>query len=109
MMKKFILLFFCSFLVGQTEISMVSTSNVFAEYYDCGCPNNPLGGIARKAHFINTMMKGKDPIILDAGNMLFDSNEVNPDKLSIENKQYKAENLVKTMVIICIQSSGPSF
>ena len=99
-MKKFILLFFCSFLVGQTEISMVSTSNVFAEYYDCGCPNNPLGGIARKAHFINTMMKGKDPIILDAGNMLFDSNEVNPDKLSLENKQYKAENLVKTMELL---------
>ena len=99
-MKKFILLFFCSFLIGQTEISMVSTSNVFAEYYDCGCPNNPLGGVARKAHFINTMMKGKDPIIFDAGNMLFDSDVVNPDKLSIENKQYKAENLVKTMELL---------
>ncbi|MEC7822265.1 MAG: hypothetical protein VYA20_00755 [Candidatus Neomarinimicrobiota bacterium] len=99
-MKKFILLFLCSFLVGQTEISMVSTSNVFAEYYDCGCPNNPLGGVARKAHFINTMMKGKDPIIFDAGNMLFDSNEVNPDKLSLKNKQYKAENLVRTMELL---------
>ncbi|GIS42268.1 MAG: hypothetical protein Ct9H90mP15_03080 [Candidatus Neomarinimicrobiota bacterium] len=41
--------------------------------------NNPLGGVARKAHFINTMMKGKDPIIFDAGNMLFDSDVVNPD------------------------------
>ncbi len=108
-MKKFILLFFCSFLVGQTvfvndnqvkKISMVSTSNVFAEYYDCGCPNNPLGGVARKAHFINTMMKGKDPIIFDAGNMLFDSNEVNPDRLSLKNKKYKAENLVKTMELL---------
>ena len=76
---------------------MVSTSNVFAEYYDCGCPNNPLGGVARKAHFINTMMKGKDPIIFDAGNMLFDSDVVNPDKLSIENKQYKAENLARRL------------
>jgi len=100
MMKKFILIFFCSFLVGQTEVSMVSTSNVFAEYYDCGCPNNPLGGVARKAHFINTMMKGKDPIIFDAGNMLFDSDVVNPDKLSLKNKQYKAENLVKTMELL---------
>ena len=100
MMKKFILVFFCSFLIGQTEVSMVSTSNVFAEYYDCGCPNNPLGGVARKAHFINTMMKGKDPIIFDAGNMLFDSDVVNPDKLSLENKQYKAENLVKTMELL---------
>ena len=87
-MKKFILLFFCSFLVGQTEISMVSTSNVFAEYYDCGCPNNPLGGVARKAYFLNTAMKGKEPILFDAGNMLFDSKEVNPNKLSLEDKQY---------------------
>ena len=99
-MKKFILLFFCSFLVGQTEISMVSTSNVFAEYYDCGCPNNPLGGVARKAYFLNTAMKGKEPILFDAGNMLFDSKEVNPNKLSLEDKQYKAENLIKTMELL---------
>ena len=60
-MKKYILLFLCSILIAQTNIvqthiTMVSTSNVFAEYYDCGCPNNPLGGLARKAHFINTQM-----------------------------------------------------
>jgi len=60
-MKKSILLLLCSVLIAQTNIAqthiaMVSTSNVFAEYYDCGCPNNHLGGLARKAHFINTKM-----------------------------------------------------
>jgi 2',3'-cyclic-nucleotide 2'-phosphodiesterase (5'-nucleotidase family) len=82
---------------------MVSTSNVFAEYYDCGCPNNPLGGLARKAHFINTQMinmSKQDPILLDAGNMLFDSNEVNPDKLPLKDKKYKAENLVRAMELL---------
>ena len=107
-MKKYILLFLCSILIAQTNIvqthiTMVSTSNVFAEYYDCGCPNNPLGGLARKAHFINTQMinmSKQDPILLDAGNMLFDSNEVNPDELPLKDKKYKAENLVRAMELL---------
>lgn len=107
-MKKSILLLLCSVLIAQTNIAqthiaMVSTSNVFAEYYDCGCPNNPLGGLARKAHFINTQMinmSKQDPILLDAGNMLFDSNEVNPDKLPLKDKKYKAENLVRAMELL---------
>ena len=107
-MKKSILLLLCSVLIAQTNIAqthiaMVSTSNVFAEYYDCGCPNNPLGGLARKAHFINTQMinmSKQDPILLDAGNMLFDSNEVNPDELPLKDKKYKAENLVRAMELL---------
>ena len=107
-MKKSILLLLCSVLIAQaninqTHITMVSTSNVFSEFYDCGCPNNPLGGLARKAHFINTAMidmSKQNPILLDAGNMLFDSNEVNPDQLSLKDKKYKAENLVKAMELL---------
>ena len=107
-MKKSILLLLCSVLIAQaninqTHITMVSTSNVFSEFYDCGCPNNPLGGLARKAHFINTAMidmSKQNPILLDAGNMLFDSNEVNPDQLSLKDKKYKAENLVRAMELL---------
>ena len=107
-MKKSILLLLCSVLIAQTNINqthitMVSTSNVFSEFYDCGCPNNPLGGLARKAHFINTAMidmSKQNPILLDAGNMLFDSNEVNPDQLSLKDKKYKAENLVRAMELL---------
>ena len=45
-------------------------------------------------------MSKQDPILLDAGNMLFDSNEVNPDGLSLKDKRYKAKNLVKAMELL---------
>ena len=96
-MKKSILLLLCSVLIAQaninqTHITMVSTSSVFSEFYDCGCPNNPLGGLARKAHFINTAMidmSKQNPILLDAGNMLFDSNEVNPTNFLLKIRNIK--------------------
>ena len=50
-MIKLIYLLFFTILAGQQpsednaqNISIVSTSNVFSEFYDCGCPKNPLGG-----------------------------------------------------------------
>jgi len=79
------------------DVSIVSTSNVFSEYYDCGCPKAPLGGLARKKYFLNNLMPNRNTILIDAGNALFDSNEINPDNLSIENKRYKARNFVKTL------------
>ena len=58
-MKKIFILLLVSALFAQNEetskktynVSLVATSNVFAEYYDCGCPKAPLGGLARKAFF----------------------------------------------------------
>ena len=43
------------------------------------------------------MMPDRDSILIDAGNALFDSNQINPDNLSIENKRFKARNFVKTL------------
>jgi len=82
------------------NISIVSTSNVFSEFYDCGCPKNPLGGLARKTFFLKNMMSGRNSFLIDAGNALFDSNQINPDNLSIENKRFKARNFVKTLEFI---------
>ena len=103
-MIKIIYLLFFTILVGQQpsednaqNISIVSTSNVFSEFYDCGCPKNPLGGLARKTFFLKNMMSGRESILIDAGNSLFDSNKINPDNLSIENKKFKAKNFVKTL------------
>ena len=103
-MKKYLLVLFFSFLLSQESssedvrnLSIVSTSNVYSEFYDCGCPKNPLGGLARKTFFLKNMMPGRDSILIDAGNALFDSNQINPDNLTIENKRYKARNFVKTL------------
>lgn len=103
-MRKY--LFILLFSIGLTQdntsnniqnISIVSTTNVFSEFYDCGCPKNPLGGLARKMFFLNNMMPGRESILVDAGNALFDSNQINPDNLSVDNKKFKARNFVKTL------------
>ena len=103
-MKKIIYLLFLTIIFGQEatkdniqNISIVSTTNVYSEFYDCGCPKNPLGGLARKTFFLKNMMPDRDSILIDAGNALFDSNQINPDNLSIENKRFKARNFVKTL------------
>ena len=82
-MSKLIYLLFFTILAGQQpsedniqNISIVSTSNVFSEFYDCGCPKNPLGGLARKTFFLKNMMSGRESILVDAGNSLFDSNKI---------------------------------
>ena len=79
------------------NISIVSTTNVYSEFYDCGCPKNPLGGLARKKFFLNNMMSRKEYLLVDAGNALFDSNQINPDNLSIKDKKFKARNFIKTL------------
>ena len=103
-MKKLIYLLFFAIIFGQESskdniqnISIVSTTNVYSEFYDCGCPKNPLGGLARKTFFLKNMMPGRDSFLIDAGNALFDSNQINPDNLSVENKRFKARNFVKTL------------
>ena len=103
-MKKLTYLLFFVIIFGQEapkdntqNISIVSTANVYSEFYDCGCPKNPLGGLARKTFFLKNMMPGRDSFLIDAGNALFDSNQINPDNLSIENKRFKARNFVKTL------------
>ena len=62
-MKKLTYLLFFAIIFGQEaskdniqNISIVSTANVYSEFYDCGCPKNPLGGLARKTFFLKNMM-----------------------------------------------------
>ena len=62
-MKKLVFILFFAIIIGQEEsknniqnISIVSTTNVYSEFYDCGCPQNPLGGLARKTFFLKSSM-----------------------------------------------------
>ena len=101
-MKKFFIVILFSILFAQSEdttkstqnVSLVATSNVFAEYYDCGCPKAPLGGLARKAFFFKNMMSDRKPLLVDAGNTFFSHGVINPDGLRVNQKKYKAKNLV---------------
>ena len=59
-MKKIFIVILFSVLFAQNEdaikttqnVSLVATSNVFAEYYDCGCPKAPLRRIGKKSIFL---------------------------------------------------------
>ena len=107
-MKKIFIVILFSILFAQNEdtvkkthnISLVATSNVFAEYYDCGCPKAPLGGLARKAFFFKNMMSGREPLLVDAGNTFFSHGVINPDGLKANHKKYKAENFVDALEFI---------
>ena len=99
-MKKIFIVILFSVLFAQNEdtikttqnVSLVATSNVFAEYYDCGCPKAPLGGLARKAFFFKNMMSEREPLLVDAGNTFFSHGVINPDGLRVNQKKYKARN-----------------
>tara|TARA_B100001996_G_scaffold18031_1_gene14835 strand:- start:4 stop:1119 length:1116 start_codon:yes stop_codon:yes gene_type:complete len=107
-MKRLLIIIMFSVLFAQNEstvknvhnVSLVATSNVFAEYYDCGCPKAPLGGLARKAFFFKNMMSGKEPLLVDAGNTFFSHGTINPDGLKAEQKRYKARNFVDAIELI---------
>ena len=107
-MKKIFILLLVSALFAQNEetskktynVSLVATSNVFAEYYDCGCPKAPLGGLARKAFFFKNMMSGREPLLIDAGNTFFSHGVINPDGLRVDSKKYKARNFVSALELI---------
>ena len=107
-MKKIFIVILFSILFAQNEdtvqkthnISLVATSNVFAEYYDCGCPKAPLGGLARKAFFFKNMMSEREPLLVDAGNTFFSHGVINPDGLKADYKKYKAENFVDALEFI---------
>ena len=107
-MKKIFILLLFSILFAQNEetgnktynVSLVATSNVFAEYYDCGCPKAPLGGLARKAFFFKNMMSGREPLLVDAGNTFFSHGVINPDGLRVDSKKYKAKNFVSALELI---------
>ncbi len=107
-MKKILIVILFSVLFAQNEdtvkkthnVSLVATSNVFAEYYDCGCPKAPLGGLARKAFFFKNMMSKREPLLVDAGNTFFSHGVINPDGLRVDNKKYKAKNFVSALELI---------
>ena len=101
-MIKLLRVFFSVLFLAQTfaqdqnveEVSIVSTANVFSEYFDCGCPKNPLGGFARKSFFLKKMMPDRQTILVDAGNIFYNDSRVNPDNLSIDQRKFKAKHLV---------------
>ena len=74
-MKKYsFYLLVCLILIKplfSSIITLVATTNVNGEIDPCGWPKKPLGGLARKATYIDELYSNDiNPIIVDAGNVI---------------------------------------
>ena len=60
---------------SSEQLTMLVTSNVRGQLDPCGWKANPLGGLPRRLTYINQLKQGGvDPILLDAGDALFEFN-----------------------------------
>jgi len=65
-------------VLSQDVATLVVTGSVHGQLDPCGWPKKPLGGLSRKYTAINYLRSiGKDPIILDAGDLLFTKPDFN--------------------------------
>ena len=66
----------CSEKVPTSEqLTMLVTTNVRGQLDPCGWKANPLGGLPRRLTYINQLREGGvDPVLLDAGDALFELN-----------------------------------
>ena len=95
MYKKiiFILLGIISFLICDENniITIIGTTNVHGEIDPCGWKKKPLGGLARKATILENLIDNNEsPIILDAGDLYYKKEEVDPG-VSLETAMINAE------------------
>ena len=75
------------------SLSLIVTSNVRCQFDPCGWKKNPIGGLPRRLKYIDSEREaGKNPIILDAGEVLFESNSI--IKQNLEASKYKAKAMV---------------
>ena len=60
---------------ASEQLTMLVTANVRGQLDPCGWKANPLGGLPRRLTYINQLKEsGVDPILLDAGDALFELN-----------------------------------
>jgi len=66
----------CSEKIPTSEqLTMLVTTNVWGQLDPCGWKANPLGGLPRRLTYINQLREGGvDPVLLDAGDALFELN-----------------------------------
>ena len=56
------------------DITLLVSTNVRGQLDPCGWKKNPLGGLSRKSTYVKQLNnEGKNVVILDAGDLLFNS------------------------------------
>ena len=66
----------------ENKVTILVTTNVRGQLDPCGWKANPLGGLPRRYTYINQVKEsGIDPILLDAGDALFENYYLLKEKL----------------------------
>ena len=74
--------------------TIVITGNVHSQLDPCGWKNNPTGGLPRKSTFIKSIIKqGKNPLIIDAGNLFFSKDK--PEPLDFAQSKIRAKTIIE--------------
>ena len=76
------------------DITLLVSTNVRGQLDPCGWKKNPLGGLSRKSTYVKQLNnKGKNLVILDAGDLLFNNSVLVDEQL--EADKLRAQTLIK--------------
>ena len=91
----------------SANISLIVTTNNNGEIDPCGWPKKPLGGLARKATVIDEIKSsGKNPIILDSGNLFYKNKQIDPG-IALETAKINADVIVDSYNLIGCDAFSP--
>ena len=75
---------------GLSKLDLVFSANVFGETDPCGCASGPKGGLDRRLNFLRMEPSFGDRLVLDAGNALFSSENLDPARVDFLKKRASA-------------------
>lgn len=89
---------------GSTQISILYQGNLNGEIEPCGCPTVPKGGVARKATRVADLRKKQHVILVDAGDMLFPDEAIDPAQA--EQRRIKADLILGSNAVMKVDALG---
>ena len=75
----------CAKTSAQAEFTIVMSGSMHGQLDPCGWKKNPLGGLSRRYVKVQELRdNGKNPLILDAGDLFFSTTNLNDDNRKAE-------------------------
>ena len=112
MLKMIHILFMFCFLFSQESfgnniLTIIGTTNVHGEIDPCGWKKKPLGGLARKATILEQLNnEGINPLVLDAGDLLFKKNVLDPG-VTLDVSKVNAEIIIDSFIEMGCDAFSP--
>lgn len=92
---------------GNNILTIIGTTNVHGEIDPCGWKKKPLGGLARKATILEQLNnEGINPLVLDAGDLLFKKNVLDPG-VTLDVSKVNAEIIIDSFIEMGCDAFSP--